>query len=528
MKKGGNVKYEGIYCMYLRKSREDEELEKYEDFDTLSRHEKLLTDFAKKNDIQIGHIYREVVSGDSIAEREEVQKMLKAIEEGVWAGTLLVEVERLARGDTIDQGTVANTFKYAHAKIITPIKTYDPDNEFDEEYFEFGLFMARREYKTINRRLQRGRMSSITEGKYVGSIPPFGYKRKKLDNAKGYTLEPNPKEAEIVKKIFELYSYEDISINSVAKTMNELGFKPRKAKCWSISSIKDILNNPVYIGKIRWNSRKQVISSKDGRRIISRPRNNDITIVNGLHPPIIDEEVWNIVQNKRSCNAPPVQHNNIVQNPLMGLVFCEKCGKPMQRRPYNKEQKEPTLICTNPNCDNISSKLYIVEEKIVESLQIWLKSYTVDYTHLEKKKKVKKILDEKATLKELENKHIKEKEKLNRVFELLEEGIYTKEDFTERSTSLKHNIEMIEEEIKKVQDIVNKKQEAEEKKDIIIPKLQNVIEVYNKLDTSEEKNVLLKSILEKVTYLKTEKAIKQDSDPTNFEIHIYPKIPKVR
>ena len=154
MKKGGNVKYEGIYCMYLRKSREDEELEKYEDFDTLARHEKLLTDFAKKNGIQIGHIYREVVSGDSIAEREEVQKMLKAIEEGVWAGTLLVEVERLARGDTIDQGTVANTFKYAHAKIITPIKTYDPDNEFDEEYFEFGLFMARREYKTINRRLQ--------------------------------------------------------------------------------------------------------------------------------------------------------------------------------------------------------------------------------------------------------------------------------------------------------------------------------------------------------------------------------------
>ena len=71
------------------------------------------------------------------------------------------------------------------------------------------------------------------------------------------------------------------------------------------------------------------------------------------------------------------------------------------------------------------------------------------------------------------------------------------------------------------------KREAEEKKDVIIPKLENVIEVYNKLDTSEEKNVLLKSILEKVTYLKTEKAIKQNSDPTNFEIHIYPKIPKV-
>ena len=47
---------------------------------------------------------------------------------------------------------------------MTPSKTYDPENEFDEEYFEFGLFMSRREYKTINRRLQRGRAASIKEG----------------------------------------------------------------------------------------------------------------------------------------------------------------------------------------------------------------------------------------------------------------------------------------------------------------------------------------------------------------------------
>ena len=80
-----------------------------------------------------------------------------------------MEVERLARGDTIDQGIVAQTFKFSDTKIITPIKTYNPNNEFDEEYFEFGLFMSRREYKTINRRLQRGRMASVKDGKYVAN-----------------------------------------------------------------------------------------------------------------------------------------------------------------------------------------------------------------------------------------------------------------------------------------------------------------------------------------------------------------------
>ena len=60
----------------------------------------------------------------------------------------------------------------------------------------------------------------------------------------------------------------------------------------------------------------------------------------------------------------------------------------------------------------------------------------------------------------------------------------------------------------------------------MIPKLKNVIDLYNKLETAEDKNILLKSIIAKVKYLKTKKSIKKDSDPTNFELHIYPKIPK--
>ena len=63
-------------------------------------------------------------------------------------------------------------------------------------------------------------------------------------------------------------------------------------------------------------------------------------------------------------------------------------------------------------------------------------------------------------------------------------------------------------------------------KETIIPRLENVIDLYDRLETAEDKNILLKSIITKVTYLKTEKAIKSDSDPTNFELHIYPKLYK--
>ena len=518
---------EEIYCIYLRKSREDREVEKYENIDTLDRHRKTLLTFAEQHNMKIGCIYEEVVSGETIAEREKMQKLLMDVEDNKWTGVLVMEVERLARGDTSDQAVILNAFKYSETKIITPLKTYNPVNESDEEFFEFGLFMSRREYKTINRRLQRGRMASVNEGKYVGSVPPFGYDRKKLENAKGYTLVVNTKEAQIVKKIFELYAYQEEYINGVVRTLNKSEMKPRKSIKWSISAVKDILNNPVYIGKIRWNARKEVISTRNGKKIISRPRSKEFIEVDGLHEAIIDRNIWDTVQVKRSKNAPSVQHENIVKNPLVGVVFCEKCGKAMQRRPYTSKSNIPSLMCPNPECDNISSKLHIVEEKIIDALKIWLKSYTVDYEQLRKMKKTSQVLTEEDILMQLEMKIQKEKEKLKKIYETYEDGIYTREEFIERSSSVKSNITRMENEINPLKQKIDENDKQLLEKEKVIPKIKNVIDIYYQLENDEEKNMLLKSILEKVTYLKTEKAIRKTSDPSNFEIHLYPKITRM-
>lgn len=517
---------DGTYAIYLRKSREDIEAEKYGEGETLARHEKILTTLAKKRKLHISKIYREVVSGETISERKEMQKLLRDVENEKWAGVLVVEVERLARGDTADQGRVSKAFKYSHTKIITPVKTYDPDNEFDEEYFEFGLFMSRREYKTINRRLQRGRELSVSEGKFVGNIAPFGYDRVKLKDAKGYTLSINQDEAPVVKEIFRLYAFENVTINSVAKQLNKLNLKPRIASEWTISSVKDILSNPTYIGKIVWNRRKQKKKTKNGHLIISRPRNQDYLIYNGLHEPIIDNRTWSLVQEKRKQNTPKVKHNNTIQNPLVGLIFCEKCGKPMQRRPYTKASKPATLMCSNPKCDNISSKLYIVEDKIIEALKIWLENYKVDYSSKNNLNSDNNKIIEKSisiTKKELE----KENAKLNKIYEFLENGIYNNDEFINRSKAIKDNIQCLENKLEEYNSILQKNLEMQNQKEIMIPKLENIIDLYYNLETAEDKNILLKSIISKVTYLKTEKVIKKDSDPTNFELHIYPKIAKL-
>ena len=189
------------YCMYLRKSRADKDYENSSTEAILNRHEKALLELAQNNNYKISQIFREVVSGETLSQRPEMQKLLAQVENNMYDGVLVMEVERLARGNSVDQGIIAQAFKYSNTLIITPTKVYDPQNEFDEEYFEFGLFMSRREYKTINRRLNAGRLASCKEGKFVGSITPYGYSKEKLKNQKGYKLVPDLEESKVLKLI---------------------------------------------------------------------------------------------------------------------------------------------------------------------------------------------------------------------------------------------------------------------------------------------------------------------------------------
>lgn len=198
----------------------------------------------------------------------------------------------------------------------------------------------------------------------------------------------------------------------------------------------------------------------------------------------------------------------------------------MQRRPYNKKGSPSTLICPNLKCTNISSKLYIVEDKLIESLKIWLANYKLNYNLKDTTNNDNNKLLKHSAL-SIEKEIKKENEKLNKLYDFLENGIYSSEEFISRSKTIKETIKNLETKLNEYSTTLNSNEKSQSEKKSIIPKLENVIDLYYKLETAEDKNILLKSILAKVTYLKTEKAIKHNSDPTNFELNIYPKLPKI-
>ena len=288
------------YCAYLRKSRADRDAELRGE-DVLARHRAMLMELSQRIDKPITKFYEEVVSGDTIQDRPVMQELLNDVEQGLWAGVFVVEIERLARGNTRDQGLVADTFKYSGTQIITLTKTYDPDNESDEEYFEFGLFMSRREYKTINRRLQNGRIASVKEGKYVGGTAPYGYERIKIPRQKGYTLRIIESEANIVRMIFNWYcvgemqpdgTYARLGAETIATKLDSLGIVPRQAKNWSKASIADMLRNPTYAGMVRFGYDKEVKVVQNNKIVKVRRRNSECILVKGLHPAIVSVELF--------------------------------------------------------------------------------------------------------------------------------------------------------------------------------------------------------------------------------------------
>ena len=511
------------------------EAEAHGEGETLARHEKLLLELARRDNYDVTQIYREIVSGETIASRPVIQHVLHEVEDGMWDGVLVVEVERLARGDTIDQGIVAQTFKYSCTKIITPVKTYDPNNEFDEEYFEFGLFMSRREYKTINRRLQRGRIASVKEGKYVANKAPYGYERVHIKGDKGFTLSIVNKEAEIVRLIFELYttgekqldgSYKRLGVSLITRRLNDMRIPSKTDSIWAVASIRDILINPVYIGKIRWNWRHNVKKMVDGQLTVSRPRSDDCMIYPGLHPPIISDETFNLAQEFMKSNPPrPVGERNTVKNPLSGIVICGKCGHRMVRRPYNDRNRSDTLMCPYTSCNNVSSNLHIVEERILQSLEIWLGEYKLKWDiHSNKDKKASQVEIKRKALYNLQTELDTLNKQMSRTHDLLEQGIYDTNTFLDRSRFLSDKINTIKNDISTIEANLKIEITREESMVNIVPKVEKLLEVYRDFPTPQAKNDMLKEVLEKVVYIK-EKGTRWHGSPDDFEITIYPKIP---
>ena len=173
------------YLMYLRKSRMDTDYEEISITETLSRHRITLEKLCKSKRLHVDEVLEEVVSGESLAARPQMMRLLEMVSTGDYAGVVCMDIERLSRGSSMESGYIMQILQVNGCKIVTPGKTYDLQNESDEQFTDMKFMFSRYELKTITKRLVRGRNQSASEGKFMGSMAPYGYQAYKLPGEKG-------------------------------------------------------------------------------------------------------------------------------------------------------------------------------------------------------------------------------------------------------------------------------------------------------------------------------------------------------
>ena len=345
--------------MYLRKSRADDASLSVEE--VLAKHEERLDEWVENNlsaPIPKENRFKEIVSGgDSIEERPEFQKVLKLIESPKYRAVLCVEIARLGRPDTMEIGRISKTFQHTHTLVITPSRTFNVADKFEREMFEQELKIGQYFLDAIKTLLRAGREASVKRGCYVCSKPLYGYDKVTITEGKRKypTLAINEEQAPIVRMIFESYVYENVGTKVIANRLNDMGVKPPQSERWSPDTIRDILENLHYIGKVKWNDRKAVLVVDNGEFRKTRPKSSDEDriLCDGLHEALISEELFYAAQAKRGRSHRTCA-NKELRNPLAGLLYCE-CGRAMSHRHSTRDGKyrEPRLVCNDqPHCGN--------------------------------------------------------------------------------------------------------------------------------------------------------------------------------
>lgn len=332
--------------VYLRKSRSDDPMLTVEE--VLAKHETILNEWSERN---IGRLvpeknkFREVVSGETIADRPEIQKVLKLIESPKIKAILAVEVQRLSRGDLEDAGRLIKLLRYTNTLVITPQKTYNLKDEYDRDAFERELKRGNEFLEYQKKIMNRGRFLSVSQGNYIGSVPPYGYNKVWITDGKRKcpTLAINETEANAVRMIFDLYVNQNMGRTNICYRLDELGIKPPKGERWSQYALKDLLENVHYLGKVKWNWRKEVKAVEDGEVVKTRPKQKFYEIFEGKHEAIISEELFKAAQEKQGRNhrAKP---STKIRNPLASLLYCQ-CGRAMTLRTYKSRDNKPRLAC---------------------------------------------------------------------------------------------------------------------------------------------------------------------------------------
>ncbi len=278
-------------------------------------------------------------SGKTLAGREEFQRMISDID----TGKLKVEcviVYKLSRfgRSVLDVLRTLETLHSNNVFLHCVADNIDTSSQMGKLITTIMSSLAEMELENIHAQTMLGRKQKASEGRWNGGFAPYGYA---LINGE---LVVNEEEAEVIRKIFELYTTTDLGIAGIVKYLYTHGYKKAlrgngKKETFARSFVSRVLDNPVYNGEIAYGRRHMLPPDKNGERKMILQ--DDFIRVDGKHEALVPAEQYENAQQKRKAMASVVhkrEDNNHVHM-LATLVKCPVCGGPLYGNTTRKRNK---------------------------------------------------------------------------------------------------------------------------------------------------------------------------------------------
>ena len=485
-------------------------IEQAEEGYSIDEQKRLLIEWCRKMDYIVTKCYSDRgISGKAINNRPALKELLKDAENKEFDMVLVWKINRISRRLT-HVLEIAETLERNNITFKSYSEPFETDTPAGKMQFQMMALVGEFERGTIAQNVKMGMCAKAKSGEWCGG-QVLGYDLVPLEKEPGAkrtktVLTINEKEAESVRLIFNEYA-NGKGYKAITNKLNKLGYKTKKGNDFSVGSIRDILTNPVYIGKIRYNVR-QNWSEKRRRNI-----NPDPIITNGIHEPIIDEKLWDKVQAVLESKKGKPSRIYDGEYPLTGILRCPKCGAGMVIMRTTNTLKDGTkkriayYACGNWKnkgsavCNSNSIRVDKANEYVFSKLSELLSNEKMVKSIVKNvnKERHNKVNPAKKELERIDRELEKIDKKKHKLFEGYEEDLISKEEFKERKEELNKMAQILQEQkqplLVTLSDDVSEEVPYEFVKNI----LRNFSKVLTESTSREQQKKLLHMIISEIT-----------------------------